>query len=242
MRFLIAASLVACATACGSAAPPAASPAAVTPPAATAPPRADGLRSREEVVTFAQRYVDLVWVAREEHAFHDLDGHGTRVDTPDESFVRDGWKAGPNTGMPYAWGGSDTPEDFARKIADGVHAGHVPRSRSAPGSEETAGIDCSGLVARSWGLPRTYATAELPSISMRLTSFDDLLPGDVINKPKAHVMIFVRFAAADRQRVHVIEGGAWDGRAWRVVESEYDVARLEQDGFFPLRDARRSSD
>jgi hypothetical protein len=199
----------------------------------------DAAPSREEVVAYARRYVDLVWVAREDHAFHGVDADGIPVDTPNDGFVKDGWKVGENRGVPYAWGVYDSPEDFARKVEEGRRAGHVPKSRASKRSAETAGIDCSGLLSKSWQLSRTYSTGQLPEITKRLSSFDELLPGDAIDKPNAHVMVFVSFVTADKKRVHVIEGGAWDGRAYRAVESDYDVERLERDGFVPLRDARR---
>ncbi len=42
----------------------------------------------------------------------------------------------------------------------------------------------------------------------------------------AHVLLFVTFTDATRTRAQVIEAGAWDGRAWKVVESEYALEAL----------------
>ena len=129
------------------------------PRAPTAPsaPTAD-VPSREGVVAYARRYVELAWVGGPEHVFH--------------------------------------------------------------------GVDCSGLVSRSWRLPRKVSTRELAAMSVKLADARDLLPGDVLNKSNGHVLLFVTFTDATRTRARVIEAGAWDGRAWRVVESEYALEAL----------------
>jgi hypothetical protein len=171
--------------------------------------------------------------------FHGVDGAGTRVDTAETPYVRGGWSVGDNVGMAYAWGGFDTPDEFLRKINDGRPAGHVERSRSARGSYYAAGIDCSGLVDRSWGLSEKYTTRGLAKVTVQLESVNALLPGDVLDKPGSHVMLFEGFDDEDRSRARFIEAGAWDGRAWKVVESTYSLAQLVEAGFLPLRDARR---
>lgn len=196
--------------------------------------------SRDEVVAYARRYIGLSWVARPDHVFHGLDRRGTRVDTPDEHYLRNGWKLGENVGVPYCWGGFDTPEQFLRKLDGDWPAGHAVRTRSDRASWYTAGIDCSGLISRSWGLPRKYTTREFPTIAARLVHATDLLPGDILDKPDGHAMLFESFTDTARTQVRVVEAGAWNGRAWRVVESDYPVEQLEADGFVPLRDARRS--
>lgn len=197
--------------------------------------------SRDEVVATAMRYVELAWVAEASHAHHGDDARGTWVDTPDEGFTASGWRVGANVGMPYAWGGLDSPESFAEKLGyGGFFAGYVPKDRSAKASARAAGIDCSGLVARAWRLVPKRSTSELSEVTRRLAGVERLRPGDVLNKAFAHVQIFVAFADDARTRVRVVEAGAWDKRAWKVVVSEYDVDALVSQGFVPLRDARRA--
>jgi hypothetical protein len=206
---------------------------------APAPPR-EPPPNREAVVAYARRYVELRWEARPEHAFHGvLEKEGMRVDTPDHPSVLGGWSVGDNVGVPYSWGGFDTPEDFARKIDEGRPAGYVERNRQARGSAYVAGIDCSGLVSRSWGLPRNFSTRELPSVTTRLGAMSELQPGDILNKENGHVLLFVEFGDAGHTLLRVVEAGAWDGRDWKTVESEYAADRLVHDGFVPLRDSRR---
>ena len=199
----------------------------------------EGLPPRETVIAYAHRYVELQWVARPQHIFHGFDHAGVRIDTADNGYVHDGWKIGNNIGVPYSWGGFDTPEDFLRKLNDGWLAGNVPRGRDARASSYSTGIDCSGLVSRSWGLPRPYSTRELPAISVKLETFSALEPGDILNKSNGHVLLFEGFGDSTRSRVKVIEAGAWDGGPSKVVESEYSLEQLQHDGFVPLRDRRR---
>ena len=129
-------------------------------------------------------------------------------------------------GVPYSWGGEDTPEEFVRKVGERWPAGHVPNGRESRRSQHTAGVDCSGLVSRSWRLPRKVSTGELAAVSVKLTDARDLLPGDVLNKSNGPVLLFATFTDATRTRARVIEAGAWDGRAWKVVESEYALEAL----------------
>jgi hypothetical protein len=196
--------------------------------------------AREAVVAYARRYVDLRWEARPAHVFHGvMEGEAIRIDTPDDQFIRGGWMVGSNVGMPYSWGGFDTPDEFVRKLDADRPAGYVERTRAARGSAYAAGVDCSGLVSRAWGLSRKYSTRELPAVSAVIEDVSGILPGDILNKPAGHVLLFVGFADATRTTLKVIEAGAWDGRAWKVVESEYAIDRLTHDGFVALRDKRR---
>ena len=150
--------------------------------------------TRDDVVAYARRYVTLRWVAGPEHLFHGVDADGVRLDTADARHVRrGGWEVGENIGMPYRWGGFDTPEEFARKVSLGWPAGHVEWSRDAPASKHAAGIDCSGLVSRSWGLTRKASTRDFPAISVALSDFASLLPGDILDKEDAHVLLFESF-------------------------------------------------
>jgi hypothetical protein len=206
---------------------------------ATAPETNAMPPSRDEVVAYARRYVDAKWLARADNVFHGEDPDGVRLDTPDVGQVAGGWSVGENTGVAYQWGGFDTPETFARKVSLGWPAGHAELTRTSPASQRAAGIDCSGLVARSWGLARKVSTRELPALTLVLPGYSRLCPGDILNKVNAHVLLFEGFADPEQSRAKVIEAGSRRGGAWRVVESEYAVDSLERFGFVPLRDKRR---
>ncbi len=99
------------------------------------------------------------------------------------------------TGIPYSWGGVDGPELFDQKLAKGLAAGGHSRYGVLAC---TAGIDCSGFVTLCWGLPvsgHAYSTSNLRTIAGRLRAnvFTDLKPGDVLNKPGSHVVLFTGY-------------------------------------------------
>jgi hypothetical protein len=80
--------------------------------------------TRHEALAIAEQYVVHEWTPSETNAFHGVDLEGIRVDTPDAFFQssseRGWWMANQrNVGMPYKWGGFDTPEEFDRGLRDG---------------------------------------------------------------------------------------------------------------------------
>ena len=132
--------------------------------------------TRHQIIATAWSYTQLEWLPEEHHVRHGPDRDGIHVSTPDRSLARRGdhrgwWQPGtPATGMPYKWGGFDTPQQFLAGIAAGDKAGDIatPAKRLADDagtSRESRGIDCSGFVSRCWGLDRPYSTRELPEIS-----------------------------------------------------------------------------
>jgi hypothetical protein len=50
--------------------------------------------------------------------------------------------------------------------------------------------DCSGYVSMAWALPSSYVTSTLPQVSAQLGSFNDLEPGDAVNRTCCHVILF----------------------------------------------------
>ncbi len=186
---------------------------------------------RAAAISIAERYAAHRWTASETNRLHGPDLHGVHVDTPDQAYVSTGWTAGSEyVGVPYAWGGSSTLDEFDAGIARGFPAGHLPKGRGSAGSGVAVGVDCSGLITRCWDLPVKQSTATLPALCYELASYDELEPGDAINRPSAHVMLFKEWATPDRTRVRVIEAVTP-----RVKESEHAVADLIASGFSPLR-------
>jgi hypothetical protein len=53
--------------------------------------------------------------------------------------------------------------------------------------------DCSGYVSMAWDLSTSLTTSTLPSVSTELGSFSQLLPGDAVDHPGSHVMLFKRW-------------------------------------------------
>jgi hypothetical protein len=85
----------------------------------------------------------------------------------------------------YSWGGFDTVEQYNKEVAGGTKdAGNVkgPQTLSC-----SAGIDCSGLVSRAWGLLEKAGTDGLVGISVPVPNNMALLPGDIMDRPGDHV-------------------------------------------------------
>ena len=94
-------------------------------------------------------------------------------------------------------------------------------------SRYAAGIDCSGLVSRCWGLPRPCATRELPGICTPLSSLEDLRPGE-------HVQLLVRWEDEEPTRYRAIEAAGVP--EWRCLETIYRRDALTATrGFTPWR-------
>lgn len=202
--------------------------------------------SRSEVLATARTYTALVWQGDARHALHGIAPDGLRIDTPDalspaQQLPGFWWKQGANTGMPYKWGGFDTPQEFLNRLATEpvVFAGDYASAAKVRGGDDAvsryaAGIDCSGLVSRCWGLPRPYSTRELPQICTPLPGLDDLKPGDVILRPGEHVQLFVRWEDAEHTRYRAIEAAG--DPEWRCFEIIYKRDTLTTTrGFAPWR-------
>lgn len=133
-------------------------------------------------------------------------------------------------GVPYCWGCFGSLVQFKRRVDAGTLAGNWC-TREDP-RRDTAGVDCSAFVSAAWGLARHYTTADIPGITKPLANPWDLKPGDALNKPGSHVMLFVRFTP-DR-KVEVLESatGSCNGRVCRNI---YPLSVLLARGYQPVR-------
>src|SRR4051812_33452029 len=69
---------------------------------------------------------------------------------------------------------------------------HVPYSQSvyAPDPQGRGyRSDCSGYVSMAWHLGTSLVTQTLPQVSTQI-SYDDLLPGDALDREDEHVVLF----------------------------------------------------
>lgn len=192
----------------------------------------DVAQRRERMLEVARLYATHVWRAAESNRFHGVDADGVPVDTPDASYSEGGWRPGPfdNVGVPYRWGGFSSLEEFDRGLERGLFAGHIQSGKRAQGSRHAVGVDCSGFVARCWDLPEKQSTRSIGGLCYELGSWDELRPGDVLNRYDSHVMLFAGWADGERTRIRVFE--AVDPC---VREREHEVAPLRELGFVPLR-------
>jgi len=199
--------------------------------------------SRGEAIQIARTYQELQWTPSERNVLHGRDADGITVHTPDQSLGRYGHRNGwwqpnlPMTGMPYQWGGFDTPQEFLKCLNQGQAAGDVatPEKRrldDAGTSHHACGIDCSGFISRCWRLDRHYSTDELHLICIPLESVNQLKPGDIMLNDR-HVVLFCNW---DPYRLnHLLIYESTPNPTWRVNLGSISLERLEGEGYRPWR-------
>ena len=133
-------------------------------------------------------------------------------------------------GVPYCWGCHGSLANFRQRVEAGTMAGNVC-TRNAPRTD-VAGVDCSAFVSAAWGLSIHYTTAAIPAIAKPVENPWDLKPGDALNKPGSHVMLFLRFTPDRKAEVMESSTGGCNGRVCRNV---YPLASLLERGYVPVR-------
>jgi hypothetical protein len=133
-------------------------------------------------------------------------------------------------GVPYCWGCHGSLAQFQARIERGTMAGNVC-THNEPRSD-VAGVDCSAFVSAAWGLANHFTTAAIPAITTRLSNAWDLQPGDALNKPGSHVMLFLRFTADRKAEVMESSTGGCNGRVCRNI---YPLSAILARGYAPVR-------
>jgi hypothetical protein len=85
-------------------------------------------------------------------------------------------------------------------------------------------------VSVCWKLKTRRATSDLGKECEQLASYDDLRPGDAINRAGRHVVLFKEWTDDKHERMRVIEAAFV-----KVREHEHERSKLEGQGFVPLR-------
>ena len=173
--------------------------------------------TRQQIIANGEPYATHQWYCNANN-IKDYDCGGAHVTTP--SWVT----VGNQVSVPYMWGGFSSLSQFDQGLLDGVSAGDSYTVGNGTGPSCAVGVDCSGFVSRAWGLPTKYGTSTLPNISTAYASFDELLPGDIVNYAGHHVRL-----------VHTINGGgsfllleaSASGTNWRVGYNTYTTADLQ---------------
>lgn len=198
--------------------------------------------SRDQAIATAFTYTQVQWTPEARHIKHGPDSNGSLVHTPDLSMNQKGyangwWKpAETMTGMPYQWGGFDTPKQFLKSLENGEFAGdistHSKRQLGDDGtSSQACGIDCSGFISRCWRLDRPHSTKQLPEICFPLKTWLHLEPGDILLNDR-HVLLFKDWAN-NGTAILCYEAGPFP--VWRVNAANIPVSKLEREGYAPWR-------
>jgi len=94
------------------------------------------------------------------------------------------------------------------------------------GSHECVGVDCSGLVAVCWELPKKIRARDIPEIA-DLIDIKDIRQGDVF-AISSHVMLFKEFINKDKCKVRIIDSTRSIGK---VSQREFLLADLLCQGY-----------
>lgn len=199
---------------------------------------------RSEATAIADAYVLHRWRPTKANIFHGTDPQGIRVDTPDACHSNGGefpgwWKPDEeNEGLPYKWGGFDTPAQFDAAIRRGRWAGDVysltkRALNNAAVSSLATGVDCSGFISRCWRLAAPFSTYEIATLCDPLPDFTDLRPGDVVNKEHEHISLFGGFSEDHPGHLIVYDVGC--PPHWKTVRHLTPVAWLRENGYRPWR-------
>jgi len=214
----------------------------IPPPASSVP--------RRETLAASRAYTSMIWRGSLRNVRHGTDGDGIRTDTPDASAAGYDagawWKPGMRSiGMPYKWGGFDTPRQFSERLKADAANGGLPAAAGDMGTPEkqaagdaavsrfAAGVDCSGFVSRCWRLDRPFSTRELPALCTRLPSWEDLRTGDILIVPGRHVLLFIQWEGTEKSRFLGSEAGPLP--AWKCSEHVFSRSMLENSGYRPMR-------
>ncbi|MCD8064217.1 hypothetical protein [Akkermansia sp.] len=206
--------------------------------------------TRREALETSRAYTSMAWRGSPRNVRHGTDEDGIRIDTPDAAAAGGHagawWRPGArSTGMPYKWGGFDTPRQFAARLKGDAANGGAPAAAGDMGTLEkqaagdaavscfAAGVDCSGFVSRCWRLSRPFSTRELPALSIPLPSWEELKTGDILIAPGRHVLLFIRWVGAEKDKFLGSEAGPLP--VWKCAEHVFSRPLLENSGYFPMR-------
>ena len=188
----------------------------------------------KKVIEKALEYANYKWTASEKNVMHGIDENGGFVDTPDitwqgENLACGWWKVGEvNVGIPYGWGNASTLEEFAIGIKEGKYAGNVPEDKKRYGSNNTVGVDCSGLLTVCWELPKKISTRDIPEYATVLECIDEIQQGDIFAKIGSHVMFYNEFVDDRKKEVIIIDATRSTGKVSQRTEN---VAELFAKGY-----------
>ena len=121
-------------------------------------------------------------------------------------------------GMPYISGsGANRRYTAALALSEGRYTdsgqGYYVLNQSKYLNGKYVGNDCSGLVNVSiWGVGSSHAADRTGDIAVNsvyttVSSYNSLLPGDLICRADSHVVMFLYYASSDKSKIMIIENG-----------------------------------
>jgi len=186
-------------------------------------------------VAIAEDYLNLQWVVKPAN----VNDNYTTSDNPHEGYTTTNpcdWidSLGVTiTGMPYHYGGKDSFTQWNNDYTNGTYGpgAHIAHYSPNPPTSLNwaAGIDCSGLVGRCWGVPEANmpdcGCGYLITISHSITS-QQVQPGDAfIRTTNAHARLCYYRIETDRDddKVRTIEA---TGNPYynKTIEKEYSMS------------------
>jgi len=193
--------------------------------------------NRQQVIETAFAFEGLQWKLTPANYGSDPDSTCTGFNRIRRPWYLQGKVNQEVRGVPYCWGCHGSLASFRLQMDRGTKAGNVC-THNAP-RPDVAGVDCSAFVSAAWGLSVHYTTAAIPAIAKPLENPWDLKPGDALNKPGSHVMLFLRFTPDRKAEVMESSTGGCNGRVCRNV---YPLAALLSRGYIPVRFRALSDD
>ena len=188
-----------------------------------------GPLTRQRVIETAFAFEGIKWRVTPANYGSDPDMSCSGLDRIRRPWYLRGAVGSEARGVPYCWGCSGSLAHFAKRISQGAVAGNVC-TRDDP-RRELAGVDCSAFVSATWGLSTHFTTAMIPSISSPVDPWG-MKPGDALNKPNSHVMLFMGYTPDRRAQVIEAATGACNGKVCRNV---YSLGALIERGYVPRR-------
>lgn len=189
-----------------------------------------GPLTRQKIINSALAYEGLTWTVTPPSYGHDDElctGFNGRSRVPAYMLGKEGQSV---KGVPYCWGCQGSVKGFMDRVQKGTLAGNVC-TKSDP-RMDAAGVDCSSFVSATWGLSTHFSTSVIPAISSRLSNPWDLQPGDALDKPGSHVVLFMGFTPNREAMVMEASPNACKGRVCRNI---YPLSWLLSRGFVPVR-------
>jgi hypothetical protein len=190
-----------------------------------------GPLTRDKIVQIAYGFEGVQWKLGESNYGADPDqqcnGFADRIRRP---MYLIGRKDEIVRSVPYCWGCQGSLAQFVARVEKGMLAGNVCTKNNV--RFDVAGVDCSSFVSATWGLSSHFATSAIPSITKKLDDPWDLLPGDALDKPGSHVVLFLGFTPDRKAMVMEASPGGCRGNVCRNI---YPLSSLLARGFLPLR-------